>query len=451
MKKIFKQVLIFFIVDFAILVGGMAIVFLLFEDFFTVEYLCISFLTILCWIYIFYLKDFYRPFRPVSFLFLAYHLFEAILIGTIIPVCIFFCFRNIFMNLLGLIVAALTLYSLVLSWRYAYYWYIQPAIKTRNTLILGSDDSGQAIAAEIRKYPEIKFNVIGFVDDDPAKKGIVVDNLRVIGSFSELPDILEQLDVQVLILAIPPDKREKELQLITPECIKFNVELVEIFDLYSYLTGKLLASHIACFDPVKYTYRPAYELIKRILDVIVAILITIFTIPLMLAVAIAIKFHDGGRVLYFQNRVGKYGNIFKMLKFRTMFPDAEINGAVWSEGNEKDPRATNIGRIIRKLRFDELPQMYNVIKGNMSLVGPRPERPEFTEILEKKNPFYSKRHSVLPGWAGWAQVKYKYTANVDDAFEKLSYDLYYIQNRSIFLDVNIWLLAIAKAISGRFR
>ena len=176
------------------------------------------------------------------------------------------------------------------------------------------------------------------------------------------------------------------------------------------------------------------RLIKRVLDSLLALVVLILTIPLFIIVAIAVKLESPGPIFYSQERVGRYNKPFHIYKFRSMVTDAEKgNSPVWAKKN--DSRITRVGQFIRKTRLDELPQLWNILKGEMSFVGPRPERPVFVKELEEKIPFYSQRHIVKPGLTGWAQIRYEYGASIEDALKKLEYDLYYVKNMSIFLDI----------------
>jgi len=180
-----------------------------------------------------------------------------------------------------------------------------------------------------------------------------------------------------------------------------------------------------------------YSKLKKCLDIASSALGLFLTFPLCLLTAVAIKLDSKGPVLYRQERVGEDGKTFHLLKFRSMHNDAEENGPVWAESH--DERVTRVGRVIRKLRLDEIPQMVNVLRGEMSFVGPRPERPFFIEQLKKEIPFYSQRHVVKPGITGWAQIRYHYGASREDALEKLKYDLYYVKHMSLFFDLMIIL------------
>src|SRR5690606_24678473 len=171
---------------------------------------------------------------------------------------------------------------------------------------------------------------------------------------------------------------------------------------------------------------------KRTFDIVVSALILVITLPILVATAIAVKLEDGGPILYRQERVGRFGRPFTLLKFRSMRVDAEKNGHQWAA--QHDPRVTRVGAVIRKLRIDELPQIICVLRGDMSFIGPRPERPYFVEQLAAQIPFYDERHCVKPGISGWAQINYPYGASLEDARQKLAYDLYYVKNRRLFLD-----------------
>ena len=187
--------------------------------------------------------------------------------------------------------------------------------------------------------------------------------------------------------------------------------------------------------------------VKRMLDLSFSIILAISTLPLMLLTAIAIKLDSAGPALYSQERVGENGRVFKIYKFRSMRSDAETGTPVWAR--DKDDRITRVGRFIRKTRLDELPQLWNVMRGDMSFVGPRPERPFFVEQLAREIPFYLQRHALRPGLTGWAQVKYQYGSTVEDAMEKLRYDLYYIKHLSVFFDLTIVLDTVKVILFGK--
>ena len=191
------------------------------------------------------------------------------------------------------------------------------------------------------------------------------------------------------------------------------------------------------------------QAVERLFDIVASLLLLVVGLPLMALTALAIRIEDGWRapVFYRQLRVGRYNKNFELIKFRSMREDAEDDGPVWASTN--DPRVTRVGRLIRKVRIDELPQLLNVLRGDMSLVGPRPERPEFVEQLAKTLPYYRGRHAVKPGITGWAQLYYQYGSTDQDALEKLQYDLYYVKHRSLVLDLAIVLQTVEVVLWGK--
>jgi sugar transferase (PEP-CTERM system associated) len=220
---------------------------------------------------------------------------------------------------------------------------------------------------------------------------------------------------------------------------------------YERLTGKILIDDL---KPSWLIFSDGFRasrltrFVKRMLDLSCSIILAISTAPLMLLTAVAVKLDSAGPALYSQERVGENGRIFKIYKFRSMRSDAEKAGTpLWAR--DKDDRITRVGRFIRTTRLDELPQLWNVMRGDMSFVGPRPERPFFVEQLAREIPFYLQRHAVKPGLTGWAQVKYQYGSSIEDAMEKLRYDLYYIKHLSVFFDLTIVLDTVKVILFGK--
>ncbi|OGZ31006.1 MAG: hypothetical protein A2931_02470 [Candidatus Niyogibacteria bacterium RIFCSPLOWO2_01_FULL_45_48] len=236
------------------------------------------------------------------------------------------------------------------------------------------------------------------------------------------------------------------------EVLPLGIAYLNFAQFYEYITGKIPVSMISemwFLENLTENKKRAYEAAKRAFDLAVSAVLGVLALFLFPLIILAIKINSPGRAFFRQSRVGKNGHLFELIKFRTMVKDAEKNGAVWAE--KDDERITKVGGFLRKTRLDELPQLWNVIKGEMSLIGPRPERPEFVEELKKQIPHYMMRLLVRPGLSGWAQINFPYGASVEDAMEKLQYDLYYIKNRSMGLDLTIALktLFIMVSRSGR--
>jgi sugar transferase (PEP-CTERM system associated) len=230
-------------------------------------------------------------------------------------------------------------------------------------------------------------------------------------------------------------------------CRTAGIEVIEGSSFYEMLTGKVLVTKI---KPSWLIFSEGFRkskltnMVKRIEDIFISLIMLILLSPILLIISILIKMESKGRILFSQDRVGQKKKEFQMHKFRSMVEDAEkLSGPVWAQNH--DPRITKVGKIIRRFRIDELPQLWDVLTGKMSMVGPRPERKHFTDELEKKIPFYSERFILKPGITGWAQISYRYGANMDDAIEKLNYDLFYIKNVSILMDAII-LLRTAKTV-----
>lgn len=318
----------------------------------------------------------------------------------------------------------------------------------RRVLVLGTGDRAKQIE-NLRGGPdEAGVTLVGFVDlgsDARLVAGGRVHDLEG-GSLRELA---ERLDVDEIVVAI--DDRRKGLPVDDIlECKMYGFHIMEAADFYERQLGKirldtLHPSNVIFADGFTQAVLKLTE--KRIMDIVFSTLMIVATLPVMLLTALAIYFEGGGPVLYRQERVGRRGEVFTLLKFRSMRQDAERDGAVWCM--EDDNRITRVGQFIRKTRIDELPQLFNVLIGDMSFVGPRPERPQFVEELSKAIPYYDLRHYVKPGITGWAQILYPYGASINDSREKLQYDLYYLKNYSIFLDITILLQTVQVILWGK--
>jgi sugar transferase (PEP-CTERM system associated) len=267
----------------------------------------------------------------------------------------------------------------------------------------------------------------------------------VIGDYDQILHICQKKEVNRIIVAL--DERRGKFPL--EQLLFCRLKGIRVDDGVAFteqLAGKLSVenlnpSFLIFSDGFKRS--AIFKQMKRGVDILAAALVLTLLFPLSLLVALAIKLDSAGSILYRQERVGEDGKIFNLLKFRSMYVDAEENGPVWAKVNDK--RITRVGRIIRKLRLDEIPQMINVLQGEMSFVGPRPERPFFVDILKKEIPFYSERHVIKPGITGWAQIWYRYGASKEDALQKLKYDLYYIKHMSLIFDLII-ILKTAKTV-----
>jgi sugar transferase (PEP-CTERM system associated) len=339
----------------------------------------------------------------------------------------------------------------LLFWRAAWLGSWSLARMTIRVLVVGSGPIGKSIA-DLGSGSARPFKIIGYLDDDPAAADSIPVGHELLGKIADLSAIVEETRPDV-VLVVQQDRRGRFPANQLLECRLRGITVEDWPTFYEKATGKILVtelrpSWLIFSDGFVKTART--EIIKRLFDVTLASVGLILAAPLMVLAAIAIKIESAGPVLYRQPRSGQNGCVFILNKFRSMRRDAEEGtGPVWAQ--RRDPRVTRVGALLRRMRLDELPQLFNVLLGHMSFIGPRPERPEFVHALQKEIPYYMKRLSMKPGITGWAQVKYGYGANVDDALEKLQYDLYYIKNLSLFLDLLILLNTVQVVLFARGR
>jgi sugar transferase (PEP-CTERM system associated) len=320
----------------------------------------------------------------------------------------------------------------------------------RRALVLGIAKRASTVEKLLGHTPLTGVDVVGYVQ--VGDEGMRVDDQAVIEYDRPLRDIVKDGRVDEIVLAV--DDRRKGMPVT--ELLDCKMEGVDVIDLLTFLereTGKInlgLMNPSWLFLSDGFRISTVRLIAKRVFDVLVSLLLLPVFLPVMMLVAAAVWFESRGMepVIYRQVRVGEGNKDFTIYKFRSMGANAEGDGvARWAEKN--DMRVTWVGKFIRKVRLDELPQIFNILKGDMSFVGPRPERPEFVVELEKDHPYYRERHRVKPGLTGWAQVCYQYGDSLEDAYEKLEYDLYYVKNYSIFLDLLIIVQTIRVVLAGQ--
>ena len=388
--------------------------------------------------FLLYLRDVYDFDKTVSYGVLARRLSQAVLllVGTVAS--LYFLFPESFLGQL-MLVTSLSLIPLVsVFWHTVLGRYLRKRRPRSNVLVLGTGQLAKDVVHGILRKPGLGFRVCGFLGDDPALVGKSLVNPKVIGLFGDLPRIASGNSVDRIIVEL----QDRRTRLPVEELLNLRTKGVVIEDattFYEKLTGKIAIENL---KPSWMIFNGGFESSRRLLvgkwiiSVLISILILILFAPVMLVVALFIKLESRGPVFFRQTRVGKSGVPFTLYKFRSMYEDAErMTGPVWSTPD--DSRVTRTGRILRRTRLDEVPQLWNVLRGEMSLVGPRPERPKFVEELAKVIPFYELRLAAKPGLTGWAQINYRYANTVKDAAEKLQYDLFYIKHMSVWLDVLI--------------
>jgi sugar transferase (PEP-CTERM system associated) len=319
----------------------------------------------------------------------------------------------------------------------------------KRVLVVGTGATGISAVREIISRPELNLKVEGFLDERGENIGKSLVNPGIIGAVRQVQSVVQDRRIQSIILSLT----ERRGNMPVSELLHLKFAGVEVEDAHSFIekiTGRIHLEHLSPswlilsdgFRKSQFLYAA-----KRAFDVVVALIALVLTLPIMILVAIAIWLESGSPVLFRQERAGFKNRTFKIMKFRSMCHSAEKGGPVWASSD--DNRITRVGRFIRKYRLDELPQILNVLRGEMSLVGPRPERPHFCELLEESIPFFALRHTVRPGITGWAQVKYQYGASVEESKIKLEYDFFYIKHLSIVLDLAIIFETAKVMIYGR--
>jgi sugar transferase (PEP-CTERM system associated) len=354
--------------------------------------------------------------------------------------------RDIFMA------TALFITTSTFIWRLYFETQFDNVKPKKNLAIIGAGWAGETIYKIIQSVNgSSNYKVFGFFDDNEELHGKTIGHHVVFGDTSLLITLAQKKEIDAAVIAITNGKKP-ELFKNTLDAKMEGIEIYDMPSLYEQLTGKIPVKHIRdswlVYAPLLGTKKNVYtKRLKRLLDVVISVVGIIITLPISVIVAGFIKLDSKGTVFYKQKRVGQNNKVFNLVKFRSMNVNAEENGAVWARKN--DDRVTRIGTVIRKSRIDEIPQMWNVLKGDMSFIGPRPERPEFMNDLNGLSPYYTYRHSVKPGITGWAQVNFKYAASREDTLEKLQYDLYYIKNMSFLSDLHILLKTINVVLLGK--
>jgi sugar transferase (PEP-CTERM system associated) len=339
----------------------------------------------------------------------------------------------------------------LVAWRAALLGAWSQQQMTVRVLVLGTGQVGRLIASLLPTSAR-PFEIIGFVDDAPGAADMIPEGHVLLGKIQDVDSLVEETRPDIVVVA-QIDRRGCFPTKALLECRLRGIRVEDWPTFYEKATGKILVTAVRpswLIFSDGFVKTPRTEIIKRLVDVTLSLGLLLVALPVMAITAIAIRLESAGPIFYRQPRLGRNGCVFILNKFRSMRQDAEKDtGPVWSA--HQDPRITRVGAILRRTRLDELPQLLNVLVGHMSFIGPRPERPEFVAELQKQIPYYMERLAVKPGITGWAQVKYEYGSTIEDAVEKLQYDLYYIKNLSLFLDLLIVLNTVQVVLFARGR
>ena len=352
--------------------------------------------------------------------------------------------RGVFLDAAGLVI------SLVWSWRLAFAW-LTSRIARERLLIVGTNPAAIELAQELGdRSDELGVEIVGFADAGTEGTGRTVLG-RSVGRIEDVPSMIDRHAADRIVVSLSEARGALPMDRLLDIRLRTGVTFDHLASAYESYTGKIA---LETLRPSWFVFSngfrksPRLLALKRAADLGLAIVGLVLTAPVMLAAAAIVKLTSPGAAFYRQTRVGLNGRPFTIYKLRTMRSDAEAaTGPTWSAVN--DARITPIGRILRQTRVDELPQLVNVLRGDMSVIGPRPERPEFVERLTAAIPFFSQRHVLKPGLTGWAQVRYPYAASVEDTIQKLQYDLYYIKNLSVWLDVLILVETVKTVVRQR--
>jgi sugar transferase (PEP-CTERM system associated) len=340
--------------------------------------------------------------------------------------------------------------TLMVGWRVSIHWLLGHPDFGERILIVGSGNLAVEVAREVLDRPDAGYRIVGFVGTDADLIGKSLINPRVIGTTEELDVIVKREHIDRIVVAMGERRGQLPTNKLLQLSLAGQVNIEEGASFYERITGRVSLNMVRpswlIFSGRGRSTKIA-EVARNVVHWLVALIGAILSLPIVLVTAVLIKLESKGPIFYRQERVGKNGRTFVLAKFRSMRVDAEASGPVWA--SKKDDRTTRVGRIIRKVRVDEIPQFWNILKGEMSFVGPRPERPHFVAQLAEEIPFYEQRHLIAPGLTGWAQIKYPYGASIEDARQKLQYDLFYIKNHGLFLDAIIMFETIKIILFGR--
>ena len=399
----------------------------------------------LIWIIVFFINGLYEINKVRNGFKFYGQLVQNLIFNALLAVLFFYLILGHFTTLKPqtvLVILLLIFTSLFLIWRKLFYKLISSDKLGNNLAIIGVSDESLILAEEIITQPHLGYKLKLIINPDSSP---IPEKFQIVSASKDLTDLKNLFSKYKIntVVAVTNPKYSPEVARYLFESIDLKIQYFNLTDFYEKITGKILVTSLErnwFLENISQKNKQGFSITKKFIDLSFSIVFGLISLIFIPFLALAIKLESAGPLIYKQKRVGKNGKIFMVYKFRSMTDNAEKNGAQWAQ--EGDQRITRIGRVIRKTRIDEIPQFINIIKGHMSFVGPRPERPEFVEQLKKEIPFYNERHLIKPGLSGWAQINYPYGASVKDAKEKLQYDLFYIKNQSVALDISIILKTI---------
>jgi sugar transferase (PEP-CTERM system associated) len=412
-------------------------------------YLKASLATIFC-IAAFYLFDLYDFIVMHNRRELMLRLVQAFGLAWIALALLFYLYPQLMLGRGVSLIALPLAVTLMVGWRISIHWFLGHPDFGERILIVGSGDLAVELAGQVLDRPDAGYRIVGFVGTNSDQLGKSLINPRVIGMTDQLDEIVERESIDRIVVAMSERRGQLPMAKLLKLSLSGDVSIEEAATFLERVTGSVSLNMIRPSWLI-FTGRGRQVRLAAItrsgVHRLVALIGLIFSLPLGVITAILIKVDSRGPVFYRQERVGKNGHPFVLTKFRSMKLDAEKAGPVWA--SESDGRTTRVGRILRKFRIDEIPQFWNILCGEMAFVGPRPERPHFVAQLAEQIPYYEQRHLIAPGLTGWAQIKHPYGNSIEDARQKLQYDLFYIKNYSLVLDAIILFETIKIILFGR--
>jgi len=406
----------------------------------------------LIWLIIFYINNLYELDIAKNNMEFSAALIRALIIAGLISIVFFYLAPNFAFGAItpktNLFLNVLVFMVLFYGWRYFFNLLAGSLNLKMNMAIVGYNPQAIELSKEIIKNPQLGYKLRLIIKNHEEIDRTDLPEIKIVEGIKNLKDILAQEKIAVAVI-VPEIYHSPELIQNLFECIKYRIDFINLSEFYEKITQKIpltAINQVWFLQNISQRTKSFYERGKRIFDIFFGFILLVVTLPFWLVIAIIIKTESPGPTFYRQTRIGKGGKPFTLIKFRSMVKDAEKDGPRMAQ--EKDPRVTGFGRFLRNTRLDELPQLWNIIRGQMSFIGPRAERPEFHQELRTKIPFYQERYLIKPGLSGWAQIKYGYTSSIEDNFEKIQHDLYYIKNRSFIFDLSIILKTINIIIKG---
>ncbi|MFH1456768.1 MAG: sugar transferase [Patescibacteria group bacterium] len=407
-------------------------------------------LIFILWLTVFYITNLYDLNLAGSKVLFLTNFFKSILWCSALAVGFFYIFNAGIAPKTNLFLTILIVIILLIMWRFAFNKVIHTKISPSNTLILGASPVIFDLVKIINRKPMLGFKVVALTRDGqlPLPEENLPENLEIVDQPYSLKNIIINKNITTIITGFDI-RQDNKLIAELYNCMEHKIALFDLPTFLEKFTGKIPVNSIGqiwFLENLNEESKSIYQFVKRLVDIVLSALLLILTAPFIPLLYISIKLDSSGPFLFKQKRTGKNNKTFTAMKIRSMYKNAEKNGPQWAI--KHDNRVTRGGRFMRKTRIDEIPQLINILRGDMSFIGPRPERPEFIAKLAEKIPFYNQRHLIKPGLTGWAQINFPYGASEQDALEKLQYDLYYIKNRSFFLDLSILLKTIKTVLSG---